>query len=297
MGTNNPRLIALDRTELDICDSPRVIEFVARLRPDVLINCAALTNVDGCESDQEGAFAINADGPWNLGKACKTCEALLVHLSTDFVFNGQSDRPYRVEEPPNPLSIYGESKWRGELAIRKSGCRHLIVRTSWLFGHHGRNFVEAILKKAEAGEDLRVVNDQVGRPTSTIDLTEGLLRLLESSTEGTFHFANQGQCTSFEFAVKIVSTSEFKVIIEPITSAELVRPAKRPAYSMLDLSAYESKTGHHLRQWTDALRQYLRERKGRRTHELNPSRLQMNSTAKSGVELDRNSTGLFQREN
>ncbi|MDO8630094.1 MAG: dTDP-4-dehydrorhamnose reductase, partial [Phycisphaerales bacterium] len=182
-GRAADRVVALGKSELDITCDAVVKETVTRIGPGVVINCAAYTHVDGCESKVDLAAAVNAKAPGLLGEACRNAGALLVHISTDFIFDGQSRRPYRVEDKANPLSVYGRSKWDGEEAVRASGCHYLIVRTSWLYGLHGRNFVEAILQKAKAGEALRVVDDQVGRPTYTADLSDALVRLLDIGAE------------------------------------------------------------------------------------------------------------------
>ncbi len=251
------QIVALSRKELDVTSAPAIDGLMGQVSPGVVINCAAFTNVDGCESHVEQAMSVNAEAPGLLGDACRLVDALLVHIGTDFIFDGVHRRPYREDDAANPLSVYGKSKWEGEQAIRASECRHLIVRTSWLFGIHGKNFVEAILNKAMAGEELRVVDDQVGRPTHTVDLCEAIVELLDAGAEGIVHFANEGQCSWHEFATEIVERSGCRVEVRRISSDQLDRPARRPSYSVLDLTRYHECSGRRARPWSEVLREYL----------------------------------------
>lgn len=256
-------VIAWDIAELDICDEAAVRRSLGKVAPAVVINAAAYTDVDGCETHQELAHSANGVGPGHVARACVDIGASMVHFGTDFVFDGLARRPYRPMDAANPLSAYGRSKWEGEQAVRAAGGRYLIVRTSWLFGLGGRNFVEAILAKASAGEGLRVVDDQVGRPTLASDLAAGVLQLLDASAAGTVHFANSGECSWYEFAKEIVRQAGMSVEVTPMKSAELGRPARRPAYSVLDTSGYEEVTGDRPAHWTDALSRYLASRHSR----------------------------------
>ena len=257
----NGKLLAWGRNELDITNQKAVRERLHDTAPTLVINCAAYTDVDGCETNQERAMATNAEGPAFVAEACRSTGATLVHYSTDFIFDGTSSRPYRTTDPSHPLSVYGESKCSGARAIFAIGCRSLIIRTSWLYGPHGRNFVDTILSKANRGESLRVVHDQVGRPTYTVDLSAATVRLLDVQAEGTVHFANSGHCSWHEFAVEIVRQAGLTVPVGTLSSNELGRPARRPAYSILDLSSYEEKTRESPRHWKAALAEYLERRK------------------------------------
>jgi dTDP-4-dehydrorhamnose reductase len=203
-------------------------------------------------------MVVNAFAPGCIAAACREVDAPLVQFSTDYVFDGVGTRPYRVHDSACPVSVYGRSKWEGEQAVRAATDRHLIIRTSWLFGPSGRNFVEAILAKALAGVPLRVVVDQVGRPTLTVDLSDAVVRLLRADAQGTFHFANDGQCSWFEFAQAILRQAGMNVPVEPITTEKSDRPARRPAYSVLDLTGYVETTGHSPARWTEALQSYFR---------------------------------------
>jgi len=254
------RVHAWDSQRLDIRNRQAVFEAVGRLRPSVVINTAAYTDVDGCESNADLATAVNAEGPGNIALACREVDALLVHFGTDYIFDGESKRPYRADDPPRPLSGYGQSKWEGEQAVRASACRHLITRTSWLFGLGRRNFVEKIVERGSVGGPLRVVADQIGRPTLAADLSEAVIRLLDAGAEGVLHFANDGSCSWFEFARSILKHAGLTAPITPITSSELSRPARRPANSVLDLADYVRTTGHTPPPWPDALRRYFEAR-------------------------------------
>jgi len=254
------RAVALTSADLDIRDSKNVLATLERLGPAVVINAAAYTDVDGCESHEQHAMEVNGQGAAHLGAACRELGARLVHISTDFVFDGKSRRPYHPDDPVNPISAYGRSKAAGEKAVRETACNYLIVRTSWLFGTGGKNFVDSILRRAESGEPLRVVNDQVGRPTYADDLADAVARLIDCEAAGIVHFANAGQCSWFEFAEAIVHAAGHSTPVEPIRSEDLNRPAKRPAYSVLDCSDYIRLTGRHPRSWQSALQDYLEAR-------------------------------------
>ena len=253
-------VLARPRADLDITDSGAVARELRELRPDVLVNCAAFTKVDDCETDPR-AFQVNAEAVANLADACGHVGAQLVQISTDFVFDGARQEPYREDDPVNPTSAYGRSKRAGEEeAMRLPGS--LVVRASWLFGRSGWNFVEAILKQVETGKTrLSVVVDQVGRPTSTTDLSEAVLALLEAGASGVYHFANRGEVSWNEFAREILwLAGRSDVAVDPTTAEALARPARRPAYSVLDTGKYERLTGRPIRHFRDPLAEYLARR-------------------------------------
>ncbi|MBN1435520.1 MAG: dTDP-4-dehydrorhamnose reductase [Sedimentisphaerales bacterium] len=252
-----PQVFAYDINQIDITQPDSVNRCIADIQPQVVINCAAVTDVDGCESQPEHAFAVNATGPKLLAVACRQRNCKLVHISTDFVFDGQSARPYLPEDPTNPISVYGRSKCQGEENIRANLDNHLIVRTSWLFGPQGKNFVATIAQAAKQKPTLQVVTDQVGCPTYTIDLAQALINLIAADTTGTTHFHNQGQCSWFQFAQEIVRQCKLKTEVQQITAAQLNRPAPRPAYSVLDITSYQTAAKHTPRTWTQALNHYL----------------------------------------
>lgn len=253
-------VFARPRSDLDITREPEVARAFRELRPDVVVNCAAFTRVDACESTP-GSFDVNARAVGRLAEHCIRRSARLVQISTDLVFDGRKGRPYVEEDSPEPLSAYGAGKRAGEEAALRvpSG---LVVRSSWLFGSGGWNFVEAILKQVEAGKrTLNVVDDQRGRPTATQDLSEAILALVVAGSVGVFHFANRGEVTWFEFASEILALSGTAgVEVEPIRSEALGRPAKRPRYSVLATSKYERLTGCVIRDFREPLAEYLARR-------------------------------------
>jgi dTDP-4-dehydrorhamnose reductase len=254
--------VALDIDEVDIRVADSVMDAFAKYQPGVVINVAAYTDVDGCESAPEQAFSINAQGPKNLAEASLHAGSFLVHLSTDYVFDGNKGAPYAEEDPISPLGVYGRSKAEGERYVRELlPERHCIVRTQWLFGLHGKNFVEAILSQALKGNELRVVSDQRGTPTYAQDLATALVEICELGPSGTLHVTNAGEATWYEFARKILELAGLgSMHVEPITTEELGRPAPRPAYSVMDNSRFIGITGVGLRSWEDAVEAYLEER-------------------------------------
>lgn len=200
-----------------------------------VINCAAWTDVDGAERDREGAFELNHSAPRLLAEHCTKTETKLVHFSTDYVFDGDTIEPYRVDHQTGPLNVYGQSKLLGEQAVRDARCEHLIIRTSWLFAPWGKNFVCTMLRLGAQREEVCVVNDQVGRPTNCLDLAHATLELIDREARGTFHIANTGEATWFEFAQLIMELAKLPCRVVPCDSSEFPSPATRPRRSVLDL--------------------------------------------------------------
>jgi dTDP-4-dehydrorhamnose reductase len=242
---------------LDITHKDEVLRFVLKCMPDIIINCAAFTNVDKCETEREIAFKVNALGPRNITTAAKRCGAKVVQISTDFVFDGNSDRPYVEEDQPNPLSEYGKSKLEGERNIQDNCNTFLIVRTSWLFGRNGINYVEKMLELAERKKELSIVDDETGSPTYTVDLAEALWTLIEQKCEGIFHVANEGSCSRYEWARKIFEITGYDININPIKSHQYKRPAKVPLNSTLNCQKLTTTTGLRMRHWEETLKAYL----------------------------------------
>jgi dTDP-4-dehydrorhamnose reductase len=248
--------------EVAVEDARAVRAWIAGRAPDVVLHCAAWTDVDGCEREPQRAERINAEGTGHVAAACREIGATLVYVSTDFVFDGRGTRPYRHDDPPAPLSAYGRSKLGGERAVLAGGGeRAYVVRTSWVFGPGGRNFPRAILERARSGQPLRVVDDQVGSPTMTHDLADALLDLAESQAQpGIYHAANAGSCSWHAFAVDILREAGLDGMeVARMSSAELGRPAPRPAYSVLDCSRLAAVRGRPMPSYLDALRRYLAE--------------------------------------
>ena len=253
-------VIARDVNDLDITDPVQTEKEIHLLRPELVINAAAFTDVDGCESQRERAFSVNAEGAGHVARSCRSAGARLIQLSTDYVFDGTSPVPYTEESFPHPLNVYGESKLQGEQLILETGGNHLILRTAWLYGKHGKNFVDTILRLASQQEELRVVDDQQGSPTFTRDLSRAIAQLLDKDVQGILHVTNSGSCSWFEFAKEILETKPIpgrKIRLVPISSRELVRPARRPSNSLLDCSRFQKLTGGKMRPWDEALRDYL----------------------------------------
>jgi dTDP-4-dehydrorhamnose reductase len=224
--------------------------------PRLIINCAAYTNVDQAESEPDKADRINAAAVGTLARLCRERGVTLVHFSTDYVFDGRGSSPYAIDAPTNPANIYGRTKLRGEQLLHASGCDHLLIRTSWLYAPWAKNFVRTIAAAAKAKPELRVVNDQRGRPTSTASLVDITARLLDRQLRGTFHATDDGECTWFEFATAIAAYASRSCRVLPCSTAEFPRPAPRPAYSVLDLSKTFAAVGP-LRPWRDALADVL----------------------------------------
>ncbi len=254
---------ALDVPEIDIGDMDSVKRALAgHASPVILLNLAAMTDVDGCETRIEDAYRVNGRGPANLAMCAAERGHFLVQISTDYVFDGTKNEPYREDDPRAPMSVYGKSKAEGEERVRTIiPGRHCIVRTSWLYGPHGKNFVEAILGAASQRNTLEVVNDQRGRPTYTRDLAEALREVCMRRLVGSYHIANAGEATWYDFAVEIVRQAGLShVEVKPTTTERLGRPAPRPRYSVLDTSLFEAATGMRLRPWQEALADYFKNR-------------------------------------
>lgn len=252
-------IVALVHEQLDITDASSVAIAIQTHQPDVVINCAAWTDVDGAEAQLEAAFAINATAPGVLAAECARCSVRLLHLSTDYVFDGRSREPIDEDAEPSPLSGYGRSKLAGEWAVQKAAPRHCIVRTSSLYGRHGPNFVLTMLQRAGIGDEPRVVADQVTAPTWTADLARALLRLVALNAEGVFHLTNAGNASWYDFAVAAINAAGYKTPVHAMTMAELIRPAARPQYSVLDNRRWRELGEPALPAWRQALTNYVHE--------------------------------------
>ncbi|GHV77331.1 NAD(P)-dependent oxidoreductase [Spirochaetia bacterium] len=250
-------ITAVDVDELDITKLDSVRSMIKKVAPDSIINCAAYTNVDKCETDKDAAFAVNALGARNLAVAAGEFGAKLIHISTDYVFDGSGNEPRREWDLPNPESVYGYTKLVGEQYVRQFCPRSFIIRTAWLYGYAGANFVKTILNAARSGKPLKVVNDQRGNPTSAVDLAKHLLKLAETEEFGIYHCTNNGECSWYEFAAEFLKRSGLKYTIEPCTTEEFPRAAKRPAYSSLDNMMLRLTTGDEMRSWQDAIAEYM----------------------------------------
>ncbi|WP_346885432.1 dTDP-4-dehydrorhamnose reductase [Clostridium sp. UBA4395] len=248
----------IDYDELDITNYNEVISFVSSFKPDVIINCAAFTNVDGCESERDIAFKVNTIGPRNLAIACEKYDAKLLHVSTDYVFNGEGTVPFKEYDIPHPVSVYGKTKLMGEQYVRENCNRYFIVRTAWLYGQWGNNFVYTIMKAAKEKGHLDVVEDQRGNPTYAEDLAHHVLKIILTDEYGIYHCTGKGECSWYDFACKIVEYSGIECTVNPITSGKINRAAKRPAYSSLDNMMLRVTSGDEMRHWQEALMSFIK---------------------------------------
>jgi len=252
-------VVAWDLPQNDVTEVDRTINGIHQLKPDAVFHLAAWTDVDGCEQDRARAAAVNFQGAWAVALGAAETGGKLLHISTDYVFDGRATRPYRENDKTGPLSVYGSTKLMGEQAVARAGRRRFIVRTSWLYGRTGRSFVNTVREKASRERELKVVDDQTGSPTWARDLAEPLRRIAASEKYGIYHVTNSGQCTWFELAREVVRLTGAACEVRAMTSAELGLPAPRPAFSVLENRNYRKLTGRTLRPWQDALREYLGE--------------------------------------
>lgn len=251
--------VALARPAADVRD-PAIARLIEELKPTLVVNAAAMTHVDGCALDPDAAFVANALGARNVAIGCQRAGSAMIQISTNEVFDGSQSMAYTEFDTPRPINAYGASKLAGEQQVRDLLDRFFIVRTAWLFGHGGNNFIEKILKVVEAGSPLRVVDDEIGSPTYCNDLAEAVKSLATGDLYGTYHVANEGACSRFEFASRVLAISDFQLVIEPISSREFSRPSQPPPFSALrSLSAGQA--GIHMRSWDAAVRAYLTRRK------------------------------------
>jgi dTDP-4-dehydrorhamnose reductase len=248
---------ALTHAQLDVTREAEVHQVIADARPHWVCHLAAYTDVDGCESRLEHAMLVNGEGAGHVAAAARAASAPVLSVSTDYVFPGDDPTPRRETDAVGPLSAYGRSKLAGEEAVRAANTNHVIVRTAWLYGSGGKNFVDTIRARALAGGPLAVVDDQRGSPTWTADLARVLISLMEKNASGTFHATSEGDCTWYDFAREICAQAGARIDVARQSSAQLARPAKRPAFSVLDTSRLRSTLGHGLPHWRDALARYV----------------------------------------
>lgn len=242
---------------LDICDGSAVRTYIKDIRPDIVFHCAAMTNVDGCEDTCEQANLVNGAAVKYIAESCESTGAKLVVMSTDYVFSGNAQTPYAIDAQCAPQTAYGRSKRLGELNALASCSRAFIIRTSWLYGFHGKNFVKTILRKAGSMDTLQVVCDQYGNPTNAEDLAHHMFMLADTERYGIYHCTGNGVCSWYEFAKAIVHYAGLSCHINPCASEEYPQKAKRPAYSALDHSALREAVGDYMRPWKEALKDYL----------------------------------------
>lgn len=255
--SDHHQVFGVGRSEMDITDLSQVVNTIHRIRPDVIIHAAAYTRVDAAEYEQEMAYLVNAYGTCNVVAAAQRIGAKIVYISTDYVFDGKRSDPYKEFDRANPCNVYGKSKLAGEEMVKNLSDKHFIVRTSWVFGKHGKNFVKTMLRLAQHQNELSVVNDQIGSPTYTIDLVHFLKDLIETEKYGVYHASNTGFCSWYELAKAIFEVAGTDIKVNPVETKDFPRPAARPAFSVLDHMAIRLNGFSDLRHWRDALKDFI----------------------------------------
>jgi dTDP-4-dehydrorhamnose reductase len=250
--------LGLDLPEFDVTDRSKVLSAISEFKPKVIYNCAAYTNVDGCETNESTAFAVNATAVKILVETAKALDCVLVHISTDFIFSGKATTPYLTDAMPDPLSAYGRTKLAGEKYIQDIWPqKSFIVRTAWLYGLRSKNFVETIIRLAKERDELKIVDDQIGAPTFANDLAQFLVLLLDSQAYGVYHYTNSGQVSRYDFAKYFLSKLKLPPRVIPCKTFDFPRPAPVPAYSVLDLTKTEKQFKIRIPEWQDGMNRYL----------------------------------------
>lgn len=250
-------IITADRENIDITHSINTSRYISRILPDIIVNCAAFSNVDACETYVSEAFATNATGAKNLALAGKQTGAKIIHISTDYVFDGAKNGPYTETDKPNPLSVYGTSKLEGERAVQEMSDNYAIIRTAWLFGPYKSNFVTTLLERGKKNLAVSVVTDQWGSPTYTADLSNALGTIILQDMRGLYHITNAGCCSRYEWAKTIFEITGDPVSVHPLKTSDYQRAARVPQNSSLDSTKYIMASGQKMRSWQEALKEYM----------------------------------------
>jgi dTDP-4-dehydrorhamnose reductase len=250
-------IIATTHETLDITDIEKTISTIKKINPDIVINAAAFTAVDAAETNEDLAYQVNVIGTRNLAVACQKADSALVYISTDYVFDGTKGESYREYDTTNPLGVYGKTKYLGEVYIRDLLDKFYIVRTSWLYGYHGPNFITTMLNLAKTHDSINVVSDQIGSPTYTADLATAINELIKQSKYGIYHITNSDSCSWYEYALEIFKNAGIEIEINPVTTEEYGSPAPRPKYSVLDNYNWRIEGYNKLRTYKDALKEFM----------------------------------------
>lgn len=250
--------IGVDVEEMDITDAAKVEQVIKESEVEAVIHCAAYTAVDAAEDNVEICHKINAEGTENIAKVCKELDLKMIYISTDYVFNGEGTRPWEPDDEREPLNVYGQAKYEGELAVEKYLEKYYIVRIAWVFGVNGKNFIKTMLNLSETHDELSVVNDQIGSPTYTYDLAKLLVDMVETDKYGRYHATNEGLCTWYEFATEIFRQAGKEITVHPVTSEQFPSKAKRPHNSRMSKDKLEANGFDRLPTWQDALNRYLK---------------------------------------
>jgi len=254
-------LFPYTKNDLDITDLKKAQKIVREIHPDIIINAAAFTNVDRAETEKELAFSINSIGQRNLAVAAEEIDAKICYISTDYVFDGNAVEPYKEYSLVNPIGVYGDTKYAGEQLTQSLNSKYFIVRTAWVYGEYGNNFVKTMLKLATEKSEIGVVHDQIGSPTYTVDLAEFIIELVQTNKYGIYHCTNSGSCSWYEFAKAIFEEADIDINVIPLTSDQFPRPAKRPNYSVLENMALQVNDFSPRRHWRDALNTFIQKYK------------------------------------
>lgn len=249
--------IGVDVEEMDITDAAAVEQEMKKDALDAVIHCAAYTAVDAAEDNQEVCMRVNAEGTRNIARVCRELDIKMIYISTDYVFDGEGERAWEPDDERNPLNVYGESKYQGELAVEEYLDKYFIVRIAWVFGVNGKNFIKTMLRLSENNKEINVVNDQTGSPTYTYDLAVLLADMVETEKYGRYHATNEGLCTWYEFAKEIFTQAGVEIKVNPVSSEEFPAKAKRPHNSRMDKSKLTRNGFQLLPSWQDALKRYL----------------------------------------
>ena len=250
--------IGVDVEEMDITDAAKVEQVIKESEVEAVIHCAAYTAVDAAEDNAELCHKINAEGTENIAKVCKELDLKMIYISTDYVFNGEGTRPWEPDDEREPLNVYGQAKYEGELAVEKYLEKYYIVRIAWVFGVNGKNFIKTMLNLSETHDELSVVNDQIGSPTYTYDLAKLLVDMVETDKYGRYHATNEGLCTWYEFATEIFRQAGKEITVHPVTSEQFPSKARRPHNSRMSKDKLEANGFDRLPTWQDALHRYLK---------------------------------------
>lgn len=250
--------IGVDVEEMDITDAAKVEQVIKESEVEAVIHCAAYTAVDAAEDNAELCHKINAEGTENIAKVCKELDLKMIYISTDYVFNGEGTRPWEPDDEREPLNVYGQAKYEGELAVEKYLEKYYIVRIAWVFGVNGKNFIKTMLNLSETHDELSVVNDQIGSPTYTYDLAKLLVDMVETDKYGRYHATNEGLCTWYEFATEIFRQAGKEITVHPVTSDQFPSKARRPHNSRMSKDKLEANGFDRLPTWLDALNRYLK---------------------------------------
>ncbi len=257
LNSSEYRPFPFDIKDFDIVAPGAIQDALLPIKPEVIINAAAYTEVDACETEKKLALDVNGNGAGNVAGVAASMGSLMVQISSDYVFDGEKESPYLPEDKPNPINIYGESKLLGEKQVRERNTEHLIIRSSWMFGLGWRNFVKVILYLADEQNELKIVDDQRGSPTYSVHLANAIVKLISTGLRGTYHLTNSGTCSWYEFACEILKQKGLDNAVKPVSSSQFPRPARRPANSVLDCSSTYEALGKPLPHWKEALREYL----------------------------------------